>query len=229
MNAAITARRAHRVPRPRILALLGAALLALASLALQVPAAQAHDELLKTDPADGATLQKAPEEMTMTFSGNISSIGNRVVVTDSHGKNVAQGDPEVQGTTLTQKLTGGSQDESYTVTWRVVSEDGHPVQGKTSFTVGQGGSGQSSAPASAPASSASSEQGSTTEDGGSADSTTSETQDSDGLPLWAVALIGAALALAVLGVLGIVLGRSRQAKQDARDARTTENDATKEN
>ncbi|WP_192498617.1 copper resistance CopC family protein [Ornithinimicrobium pratense] len=108
----------------------------LASLVLLAPggAAMAHDELLSSDPEDGATVQKAPEELVLTFSGQIAQVGAQLQITDDAGTDVADGDPVVQGTDLTQPLTDiGSGD--YEVVWRVTSSDGHPISGAFGFTV----------------------------------------------------------------------------------------------
>ena len=105
-------------------------------------AAQAHDELVSSDPAANATLTQAPAELNLTYSANLMNIegGNRVRVVDSTGASVAEGEPQVKGTTVTQplKIKDSSADETYTVTWRVVSSDGHPIQGTYTFSVGAG-------------------------------------------------------------------------------------------
>lgn len=108
----------------------------LASLVLLAPggAAMAHDELLSSDPEDGATLQDAPEELLLTFSGQIAQVGAQLQITDEAGTDVADGDPVVQGTDLVQPLSDiGSGD--YEVIWRVTSSDGHPISGAFGFTV----------------------------------------------------------------------------------------------
>ena len=50
-------------------------------------AAQAHDELVSSDPAANATLTQAPAELNLTYSANLMNIegGNRVRVVDSTG------------------------------------------------------------------------------------------------------------------------------------------------
>lgn len=120
---------------------LAAALFACLMLFASTPA-QAHDELVSSDPSANAALTQAPAELTLTYSANLMSIegGNRVRVVDSSGASVAEGEPQVTGTTVTQplKVKDASADETYTVTWRVVSSDGHPIQGTYTFSVGAG-------------------------------------------------------------------------------------------
>lgn len=129
------------------------------ALGLAITPAYAHDELLETDPAANAQLEQAPTEINLTFSGDIMEVdgANQVRVVDGQGNSVVEGAPSVNKTVLTQDLTSsGAADESYTVTWRVVSSDGHPIEGTFSYTVGAGAQAApaataSSAPAAAEA------------------------------------------------------------------------------
>lgn len=228
------ARPDHRTRIRPTVRRLPAALAALLALCLTLfagaPAAQAHDELLQADPADGATLEQAPDRITLTYSGNITALGNEVRVTDSQGRTVSTGDVTVDGTHVIQRISPDAGDETYTVSWRVVSSDGHPIEGAYAFTVGQGGSGPSAAssPATAhdhdhgdhdaaehhehatsPAGSESPEQATS--------SAPASTEGQQGLPLWAVALIGAVGAVVLLGVIALVVASLR-----ARRARGTE-------
>lgn len=117
----------------------GIAAAALAILATAVPAS-AHDELLSSDPAAGAVLASPPEEVTLTFSGEILSLdesdaGARAEVVDAAGKNWIDGDIVVNGETVTIPLADGMPGAAYEVRWQVVSEDGHPVAGVIPFTI----------------------------------------------------------------------------------------------
>lgn len=159
--------------------------------------AQAHDELVSSDPASGETLQSTPQEITLTYSAELMEIGNEVHVTNSAGETVSDGDAQTTGRDIVQKIKASeTPDETYTVTWRVVSSDGHPIQGKYDFTVGQGA--QASASDTASASSAPAE--ANTEN--TADAKTGFTPLNIGI--FAVA------ALAALGVLATVLAKNRK-------------------
>lgn len=120
--------------------------LALATLTatsmLGMNTANAHDELVSTNPETGSSLTEAPHQLELTFSGDIMEMdgANQIRVTNSAGENITQGDPEVKGKTVTQGLTAGNEDDTYTVAWRVVSSDGHPIQGTLTYEVGQGAS-----------------------------------------------------------------------------------------
>jgi methionine-rich copper-binding protein CopC len=97
-----------------------------------VPAA-AHDQLLSTDPADGSTLDAAPTAVTLVFSEDVLDISTTVVVTGPAGDMPVQ--VAVDGSTVTATLTGDQPDGAYTVTWRIVSSDGHPVQGAFGYAL----------------------------------------------------------------------------------------------
>lgn len=130
--------------RLRTLAATGA--VATATL-LGVNPAQAHDELLATNPTDGATLTQAPAELELTYSGDIMDVdgANQVRVTNAAGDSVTSGDPEIDGTAIRQPLSTSAAEGTYTVTWRVVSSDGHPIQGTFTYTVGDAQAASASA------------------------------------------------------------------------------------
>tara|TARA_B100000378_G_scaffold242795_1_gene212223 strand:+ start:406 stop:1059 length:654 start_codon:yes stop_codon:yes gene_type:complete len=118
-----------------LLVALTAVLLTIGSLAAAAPA-HAHDELVSTDPEADSTVEVLPEELVLTFSGILSTEegATEIAVTDSAGDSVADGDPEVVETTVTQPLAGDSTG-AITVQWKVVSSDGHPISGEFSFDV----------------------------------------------------------------------------------------------
>ncbi|MGP5258646.1 copper resistance CopC family protein [Brachybacterium paraconglomeratum] len=121
--------------RPAALAALFAALLA-ALLALGAPA-QAHDTLLESEPADGATLETSPEAITLTFSADILEVSPLVRITDESGEQLAEITPSVDGPVATATLEEPLPAGTSTVQWRVVSSDGHPIEGTFEVTVEQ--------------------------------------------------------------------------------------------
>lgn len=143
--------KAHPRRRSGIRSLL-AVIVAIALVGVASPAF-AHDELVGAVPATGGQVDALPPELVLTFSGVLLDEpgATEVVVTDATGASLTGGDPVLDGTKLTQPLTG-SASGVVSVIWRVVSSDGHPVSGEYSFTVGDGTASEASAPAeSAPA------------------------------------------------------------------------------
>ena len=98
--------------------------------------AHAHNSLTSTSPARGAMLTVAPTEVLLTF--DLPFIGgqsaNVVTVTNESGDRVDNNDSHVEANTLRatlQDLPTGI----YTVNFRIVSDDGHPVSNSFQFGV----------------------------------------------------------------------------------------------
>lgn len=123
----------HQRRRLSAVALLTTLLAGFASL-LAGPAS-AHDSLVSSDPVDGAQLTAAPAAVTLTFSANLQPLGGLIVVTDGSGTQVASGEPAVDGATSSLPLPADLPDDTYTVAWRAVSSDGHPIEGTFAYTV----------------------------------------------------------------------------------------------
>ena len=118
-------------------ATLGSALVAIVLLLIaQAPAVSAHTELLLSDPADGAYLDAAPTEVLMTFSEDLLPETVNVSVADGNGMVIRVLDLIVDGAYVTVSWPAGLTGPDYTVNYRVVSQDGHPVSGSVSFTAG---------------------------------------------------------------------------------------------
>lgn len=160
--------------------------------------ASAHDELTAVSPEPDSVLSTAPEELELTFSGEIMDIGHQVLVTDSEGHSVTEGPLEPEGNRIVQPLAeGGTEDETYRVVWRVVSGDGHPIEGTFSYDVGSGA--EPTADPSTPE-----------EDTAERAQDAADRASSENVPLWLVAVAGGAVALAVLGLVSLVSNRRRK-------------------
>ncbi|WP_079000960.1 copper resistance protein CopC [Streptomyces sp. AS58] len=124
-------RRLHR------LALLGP-LLVLFLLGGAGPAS-AHAGLGGTDPRDGTVLDSAPRHLTLNFTESVGLLDDSVRVIGPDNRRVRTGEAElVDGGSDTVRLSlpPGLRDGTYTVAWRVVSADSHPVSGAFLFSVG---------------------------------------------------------------------------------------------
>lgn len=122
-------------PRVRILVLLFLAVTG-ALLAGAAPAF-AHAALTGSDPRQGTVVDKAPAQVSLTFSEPVAVSDDALRVLDPKGERVDKGDPAgASGTTYTVQLLGGLPDGTYTVTYQVVSADSHPVVGAFTFSVG---------------------------------------------------------------------------------------------
>lgn len=141
-----------RIRAPRGAALALAALLVLTVLgglgALQTataPAAEAHDFLISTNPAAGATVDRVPATLRLVFDKPAQQIGTKLVITGPRGA-IQQGTPTLVNTEVHQSVTPGAAAGRYTVNWRVTSADGHPVSGTFSFTAKGAAAGAAAQP-----------------------------------------------------------------------------------
>jgi len=116
-----------------------AALAALALGAALAPAspAAAHALLLRTEPAPQTTVKTAPSAVKLFFSEPVEVTFGAIRVFDVDGKRVDPGkiNRVGDGSQVDVPLSG-IKDGTYTVTWRAVSADGHPVSGGFTFYVG---------------------------------------------------------------------------------------------
>ncbi|WFE53133.1 copper resistance CopC family protein [Micromonospora sp. WMMD1155] len=121
--------------RPTVVRL-GAAVLALV-VALLIPAspAWAHNTLRSAAPVQESTLASAPTEIVLEFVERLDPTFTTIVLTDAAKRKIPTGDPVVGGAKGSVQLTGALPNGTYTVAYRVVSTDGHPVQGSYPFTV----------------------------------------------------------------------------------------------
>lgn len=137
--------------RTLIAGLLAAGMLGLGSLT--APTAFAHSELVSSDPADGATLDAPPETVSFTFNETLMPDFVRFVATDPSGETGELPVDSVEGPTATIDWPADAPGGEWTVNYRVVSQDGHPVEGGITFTYT--GASPSASPTSASPTSAS--------------------------------------------------------------------------
>ncbi|MFB9726135.1 copper resistance CopC family protein [Haloechinothrix salitolerans] len=114
-----------------VLALLGAA-----------PQALAHNTLIGSDPKEGAEIDVAPRKVTLTFDQEVQSGDvNQIVVNGPDGGQWARGPVDVDGTEVSRALGELGPAGEYTIGFRILSADGHPVTREIPFTVTKSGTG----------------------------------------------------------------------------------------
>lgn len=108
--------------------------LLLAALFL-MPAAPtyAHADLTGTDPANSQTLETAPEQITLTFNEDVTLLES----TELRSETTVDYDAEVNAGVVTLTPERPLDAGTWTLAWRVVSSDGHPVGGTLRFVVGE--------------------------------------------------------------------------------------------
>ena len=120
------------------------------ALLAPVSTASAHDVLTGTNPKDGQTLETMPDVIDLGFSNMPLAIGTKILVEDAGGKDWAAGPVKIVDNVVSQAISPDAPGGDYSVLWRVVSSDGHPIEGTFGFTAKSGGPGVSSAQAAEP-------------------------------------------------------------------------------
>ncbi|WP_062079078.1 copper resistance CopC family protein [Demequina globuliformis] len=121
------------------------------------PAATAHTELRSSDPEAGATVDTL-DSVSLVFSSAILDIGSELILVDSAGDTHAltpeYPDPTVVSAAVDTQLPAGDT----VLQWRIVAEDGHPIEGEVAFTLASTGAeanessgGASAVPSATPA------------------------------------------------------------------------------
>ncbi len=97
-------------------------------------AASAHDSLVSSSPAEGDSVSSL-SEVRLDFSANLLGAdgGNIVIVVGPDDRRYESACAELAGPTLTVPVALGDPGD-YSVEWRAVSSDGHPVSGVIPFT-----------------------------------------------------------------------------------------------
>jgi len=135
----------QRCARLVLVVLVGAA----AVLGLGAAPADAHAVLESTTPTQGSQVDAFPSEVTLTFGEAVTVDNDSVRVLASNGKRVDSRHtthPDGNGNRVAADLLPGGGRGSYTVVWRIVSADGHPVAGTFTFGFGVAADSTSSAP-----------------------------------------------------------------------------------
>ncbi|MGH3242135.1 MAG: copper resistance CopC family protein [Spirillospora sp.] len=104
--------------------------------------ASAHTALTGSNPKKNSSVA-APSQLVLTYTESVRL--PRVILTDASGKEHQAGTAKAVDNEVTQPVNGALPNGKYTVGWRVVSADGHPVTGSYKFTV-EGSSGTASTP-----------------------------------------------------------------------------------
>jgi copper transport protein len=105
-------------------------------LLLLAGVASAHAELIETNPANGAHLDRAPKEVVLRFSETVAPVRGGFSVLDGSARTVTQPAASADGSRVRLVLPDSLGDGVYVVNWRVVSADSHPIHGAFVFSVG---------------------------------------------------------------------------------------------
>ncbi len=95
--------------------------------------ASAHSALIGSTPENGSTLSTVPETVALEFNEEVGEISPAMVLRNSSEDAIEQLTPQIEGRTMSGRLPAGLTSGDYSVAWRIVSVDGHPIQGVVEF------------------------------------------------------------------------------------------------
>ena len=108
-------------------------LLTTSSVVLTATTAAAHSELVASTPSDGQVLDAPPASVTLQFNETISPAGLQIVAQGPDGP-ITLGTPLIEGASVITPWPADAPGGDYRVAYRVVSADGHPIDGSLSFS-----------------------------------------------------------------------------------------------
>lgn len=106
-------------------------------LAVAQPVVSAHASVVQISPEADSVLGSAPTRVSITFNEPVSATGTGIRVFDPSGRQVAGTDAKVVNSELFAEMPPLPDQGSYTVSWKVISADGHLINGAFLFSIGK--------------------------------------------------------------------------------------------
>ena len=111
-------------------------------LILSSPTSFAHGQIVTSYPLMDSVSSPTPSQVWIEFDGELQLIEGEVVntlkVTDSTGLVVSSEEAVIEGAKISTQVSDQSVGGVFTVQYRIVSEDGHPVEGSYTFEASPG-------------------------------------------------------------------------------------------
>jgi len=114
-------------------------LLSILALLVFNTAALAHATLIRSEPADGVVVAESPPEIRLTFNEPAAPLVLKLLRPD--GSITALDQSRTEGAVLIVPLPALAEG-THLLSWRVASEDGHPIGGTVVFSVGSPSGGE---------------------------------------------------------------------------------------
>jgi copper transport protein len=101
--------------------------------------ASTHAELLRSEPAQGSVLSAPPRQVQLSFSEPVETVPDAIVVKAADGTRIDRGEAAVSpGDRSSMAVNVELRTRgTYTVVWRAISADGHPINGSFLFSFGE--------------------------------------------------------------------------------------------
>lgn len=95
----------------------------------------AHSKLQSSVPAAEAKVTEAVQELSLSFNEKIDSTLSTLSITNDKGEKIDTAEVKVEENHLKASLGSPLDSGTYTVEWKIVGRDGHPVKGDYAFQV----------------------------------------------------------------------------------------------
>jgi copper resistance protein C len=118
-----------------LLRVVAATVTACVALLLGAAPAFAHTRLQGSNPADGSSIATGPDTVALTFNEDIQADFATLKVIGPDGTEYQTGSVSAGGGQVSTAVSPLGPAGDYQIGYRVVSDDGHPVSGKLSFTL----------------------------------------------------------------------------------------------
>ena len=120
--------------------IISAVFTSLLTLLLTIQPAYAHTKLVSASPTANSAVDNWPTQIILEFDEELQNLGpdkaNFLVVNNSVGDQVSETDEIIDGNKLLVTFSPNEIKGPVLVYYRVVSTDGHPIEGEYKFTYG---------------------------------------------------------------------------------------------
>ena len=112
-------------------------LFAVAVLSCTFPTANAHSELVSSNPGASTYIEQLPEQIELEFNEELLNLGsgNSVSIFSPSGEDLGMGETSTDGARITRLLNTTSELGAFEVKYRVASADGHILKGSFTFNL----------------------------------------------------------------------------------------------
>lgn len=99
-------------------------------------AVSAHTGLTSSSPADGEIVAEDVHEIVLEFNSKIESTST-VKVFNENEEEIIVSNTQTSDKKMTGAFMSPLENGTYTVNWKIIGSDGHPIEGTYSFVVNQ--------------------------------------------------------------------------------------------
>ncbi|MGQ0679271.1 MAG: copper resistance CopC/CopD family protein [Actinomycetota bacterium] len=107
---------------------------ALVIVVLSAAPAYGHARLTSSEPAAGSTVVDVPQQIVLQFSEELESNFGGVQLFDASGARIPAGEPEIAGSVVRVALGQLPGPGDYTIAYRIISGDSHPIESRLAFS-----------------------------------------------------------------------------------------------